>query len=71
MGIFKKNGMLDGRYSSAGKWTAYSRWKWKIILYFAAAAFVLYQLDSCGLIDLDDNSGDTPVEDWDATKYDW
>tara|TARA_B100000795_G_scaffold116655_1_gene86695 strand:- start:545 stop:760 length:216 start_codon:yes stop_codon:yes gene_type:complete len=71
MGRYKNNGMSDRRYSSSGKWTAYSRWQWKIILYFAAAAFVLYQLDSCGFIDLDENSGETTVEDWDATKYDW
>ena len=71
MGRYKNNGMGDRRYSDYGKWTAYSRWQWKIILYFAAAAFVLYQLDSCGFIDLDENSSETTVEDWDATKYDW
>ena len=65
MGIFKKNGMLDRRYNSNKKgFDASSRYQWKMIFIFIGLGFVIYQMDSCGFIDIDDGA---PVEEWDGT----
>ena len=63
--MFKKNGGLDRRFkTNNGGFDASSRYQWKIIFIFIGLVILLNQLDSCGFIDLGD---DSPVEEWDGT----